>query len=173
MEVNLAVMVMAFGVLGLVALYSLGYRESSQSREDVEASALADKNLNALAAMLSDTNMTWTAWKKIPTADNAMKWCAKGGANGYYNVEQTDDSISSTGTTNGKAQQVFAKIKSACSGMTGSDASFDPGHLQCGLVAYRKGPVCSLAFRAARRAGSLVFQPLFYTEVYFQGDPDK
>ena len=67
MEVNLAILVMAFGVLGLVSLYSLGYRESSQSREDVEAAALADRTLNALATMLSSTNMTWSQWNSIGT----------------------------------------------------------------------------------------------------------
>ena len=41
-EVNLAMFVMAVGTLGLVSLYSLGYRENQQSNEDVQAAAVAD-----------------------------------------------------------------------------------------------------------------------------------
>ena len=40
MEVNLAILVMAGGILSIVGLYSLGFRENKQSGEDV-ASALA------------------------------------------------------------------------------------------------------------------------------------
>ena len=41
-EVNLAVFIMAGGILAMISLYSLGYRENRQSREDVAAAALAD-----------------------------------------------------------------------------------------------------------------------------------
>ena len=41
MEVNLAIMIMAGGILSILGLYSLGYRENSQSREDVAATAKA------------------------------------------------------------------------------------------------------------------------------------
>ena len=39
MEVNLAMFVMAVGTLGLVSLYSFGYRENQQSKDDVKAAA--------------------------------------------------------------------------------------------------------------------------------------
>ena len=39
MEVNLAIFIMAVAVLGMVALYPLGFRESEQSRDDVVAAA--------------------------------------------------------------------------------------------------------------------------------------
>ena len=41
-EVNLAIFIMAGGVLAMISLYSLGFRESRQSREDVAASAIAE-----------------------------------------------------------------------------------------------------------------------------------
>ena len=41
-EVNLAIFIMAGGVLAMISLYSLGFRESRQSREDVAAAALAE-----------------------------------------------------------------------------------------------------------------------------------
>ena len=65
MEVNLAVFIMAVGVMAMVALYPLGFRENQQSREDVAAADMADAVLNPLVAALSWTNMTWSAWKEI------------------------------------------------------------------------------------------------------------
>ena len=175
MEVNLAVMIMAFGVLGLISLYSLGYRESSQSREDVEAAALADRNLNALVTMLSSTNMKWSAWSSIGTlpagADRKSGWMA------YFNVDRIDngnqDPSGAVSNPSSLAQGVFDTVKGSCSGCEGSDIGFDPGHLKCGLVVYQSGPSCAIAFRAARRAASMIYQPLYYTEVYFQGDVTK
>ena len=176
MEVNLAVMIMAFGIIGLISLYSLGYRESSQSREDVEAAALADRNLNALVTMLSSTNMKWSAWSSIGTlpagADRKSGWMA------YFNVGRIDNGgqgpSGAVSNPNSLAQNnVFNAVKGKCSGCEGSDVSFDPGHLNCGLVVYQSGPRCAIAFRAARRAASLIYQPLYYTEVYFQGDVTK
>jgi len=175
MEVNLAVMIMAFGVLGLISLYSLGYRESSQSREDVEAAALAERNMNALATMLSSTNMSWSAWSSIGTlpagGERSSGWMA------YFNVNRSDygnqDASGADSNPSAKAQEVFATVKGKCSGCEGTDVDFDTGHLKCGLVVYQSGPRCAIAFRAARRAGSLIHQPLYYTEVYFQGDPSK
>ena len=175
MEVNLAVMVMAFGVLGLISLYSLGYRENSQSREDVEAAALADGNLNALVTMLSSTNMTWSAWSSIGTlpadGERTSGWMA------YFNVERRDDDnqdfSGADSNPNNKAREVFDVVKGKCSGCEGTSVVFDPGHLNCGLVVYQQGPRCAIAFRASRRAASLIHQPLYYTEVYFQGDTER
>ena len=123
MEVNLAVMVMAFGVLGLISLYSLGYRESSQSREDVEAAALAERNMNALSTMLSSTNMSWTAWSSIGTlpagGERNSGWMA------YFNVNRSDygnqDSSGADSNPSAKAQEVFATVKGKCSGCEGTE----------------------------------------------------
>ncbi len=174
-EVNLAVMIMALGVLGLISLFSLGYRESTQSREDVEAAVLADRNLNALVTMLSSTNMTWSQW-------NSIGLLPAGGASGggwlaYMNVNATDDSATGgrgvSGGTNSKAQEAFDAVKGKCSGCDGSAATFYSGHMQCGLVVYQEGGRCGISFRSAQRAGTMIYQPLYYTEVYFQGDPTK
>ena len=62
MEVNLAIFIMATGVLGMVSLYSLGFRESRQSEEDVASAGLADAFLSPLVTGLSATNMTWSGW---------------------------------------------------------------------------------------------------------------
>ena len=62
MEVNLAIFIMAVGVLGMVSLYSLGFRESRQSEEDVASAGIADAFFAPLVAGLSATNMTWSGW---------------------------------------------------------------------------------------------------------------
>ena len=166
-EVNLAIMVMAMGVLGLISLYSLGYRESQQSNEDVEASALAERNMNALVTMLSDTNMTWTAWDSINTlpsdGDKNPGWAS------YYDI----DNGTARPNPSARASSVFDTVRGKCSGCEGSGASFYTGNLECGLVVRQERGRCAISFRAARRAGSMVFQPIYFTEVYFQGDPSK
>ena len=56
-EVNLAIFIMAGGVLAMISLYSLGFRESRQSREDVASSAMADAILNPLVVALSSRDL--------------------------------------------------------------------------------------------------------------------
>lgn len=173
-EVNLAIMVMAVGVLGLISLYSLGYRESEQSNEDVEAAALAERNLNALVTMLSSTNMTWSAWNQIGTIPSGG---GRGSGWGAYfnesNIKGGSGGSGVSGETNSRAESVYAAVQGKCSGCEGSDVPFYRGSLQCGLVVHQSGGRCALSFRAGRRAGSMIYQPLYYTEVFFQGDPAK
>ena len=64
MEVNLAIFIMAVGLLAMVALYPLAYRESRQSQDDVKAAAAADCVLNTLTATLSSRNITWDDWEQ-------------------------------------------------------------------------------------------------------------
>ena len=63
MEVNLAIFIMAVGVLAMTSLYPLGFRESQQSRDDVVEAVLAEGILNPIVATLSSTNLTWSAWQ--------------------------------------------------------------------------------------------------------------
>ena len=62
MEVNMAVFVMAIGILGMVALFPLGLREGTQGRQDMIQSMFADHALNQLTPILSATNVTWKEW---------------------------------------------------------------------------------------------------------------
>jgi len=65
MEVNMAVFVMAIGILGMVALFPLGLREGVQARADLKQAMFADHTLNQIVAVLSQTNVTWTVWKGL------------------------------------------------------------------------------------------------------------
>ena len=70
-EVNMAVFVMAVGILSMVVLYPLGLRESTQGQADLKQSMLADFVLNQAVAIASQTNITWSAWKQIPVANSS------------------------------------------------------------------------------------------------------
>lgn len=70
MEVNMAIFVMAVGILGMVALYPLGLRESTQGQADLKQAMFADYVLNQLVAAASQTNITWTEWTQLPAVDD-------------------------------------------------------------------------------------------------------
>ena len=180
-EVNLAIFIMATGVLGMVSLYSLGFRESQQSREDVAASGYADAFFAPLVAGLSATNTVWSKWStigKAPDSTDGKKVCdriipddgwgayvssANGDKSEEYRVEQN---------CNTTADSAFDELMNAAVGnFQGSTPSQRPKYYA--LVATRRGSVISLAFRSSQRRDQLMSQPLYYTEVHFQGDPNR
>jgi len=62
-EVNMAVFVLAIGILSMAVLYPLGLRESMQSQADLKQSMFADYILNVAVAAASSTNISWkTEW---------------------------------------------------------------------------------------------------------------
>ena len=186
MEVNLAIFIMATGVLGMVSLYSLGFRESRQSEEDVASAGLADAFFAPLVAGLSATNMTWSAWRQaVPNvSSDACNGIApqRGGQNQGWAAYVTKIDSDNDGTYESfrvdsgwksMADGVFSRIVSqAPSEYRGSLPSVS-GDYCYGLVATRKGSTISLAFRASRRREALMSQPVYYTEVHFQGRTDQ
>lgn len=182
MEVNLAIFIMAAGVLGLVSLYSLGFRENSQSQEDVAVAGLADVFLAPMVAKLSDTNLTWTAWcNAVPQVGSSnSEYDGLSPENGWADyVERLNDKSDLNayrvkGSCKTTANSVVGKIIGAqLSGSRFSYPSPSGGRYVYGLVATRKGPTISLAFRASRRPQALLGQPVYYTEVHFQGKADE
>ncbi|MBO4288025.1 MAG: hypothetical protein J5985_07680 [Kiritimatiellae bacterium] len=61
-EVNMAVFVMAVGILSMVALYPLGLRESIQGKEDLMEAVFADNLLNQAVAIASSRTLKWSDW---------------------------------------------------------------------------------------------------------------
>ena len=172
-EVNLAMFVMAVGTLGLVALYALGYRENQQSREDVRAAVVAQMNMNAMIAALSSTNMTWSAWKAIGTHPS-KGW-------GTYANDGTD--ISATGVSENEGTDIYEPLSDPTSearaafqavmSAAQASANFNAQDMNVAIVVSPDDADCprrySVAIRCGRSAGSLLYQPLYYTEVAFQG----
>jgi hypothetical protein len=61
-EVNMAVFVLAIGVLSMAVLYPLGLRESIQSQADLKQSMFADFVLNVAVATASGPDVTRAQW---------------------------------------------------------------------------------------------------------------
>lgn len=166
MEVNLAIMIMAGGILSVLGLYSLGYRENRQSREDVAAAAYADSVISPLVMALSNPKVKWSDFKDIDNYPDK-----DGSGWGYFlnsrgQVEKNPDSA---------AKKAFGEIiKKVGSEVSSSWPTPPDRDLKAGLVILhdKNSPVVKIAFRATRNVSELLSMPLFYTEVMFQGVPE-
>ncbi len=162
MEVNLAILVMAGGILSIVGLYSLGFRENRQSTEDVASAAYADAVLSPLVMALSATNVTWQQFREI---QNYPK-----GGNGWGEYLDSDGRVNSGINPQGAYEYVENTVGDP-NGVLKWPAGADGG-LTAGIVIRRDGKsptVVRLAFRASKLPAMLLSAPMFYTEVRFQG----
>lgn len=183
LEVNLAIFIMATGVLSMCALYSLGFRENRQSVEDVAGVAYAETYLAPLIQGLSATNMPWSAWMQIGDEPQSMTmesrdvadgiWPKGGWADYVDNIRDTRQvrfrvKGNPRSTANDAWERTNAEIPSMYKGSMPSISS----DFHYALVVTRKGTVIQLSFRSSRRKDQLLSQPVFVSEVRFQGDPD-
>ena len=171
-EVNLAMLIMAGGILSVIGLYSFGFRENRQSREDVAASAYADAVISPLVMAISATNLKWSVFKNIGSYPSSQGW-------GDY----IDDS---TGVVKEKPQ---SKCVSAYSSFVGALQGAAEGTLKVPafpnsvanksnldgalVITHQRGSaVVKISFRATDKAGALMSMPLFFAEARFQGIVD-
>lgn len=167
LEINLAIMIMAGGILSILGLYGLGFRENRQSREDVTATAYADAVMSPLVMALSSTNLTWSDFDKIRSAPSDKGW------GDYLNQSTGQVDQDPTAKANAAWSEVMGKVGSKAGVNTSWPQSAKAG-MKAGLVVLRdaNSSVVRLGFRATRNAGELLAMPLFYTEVRFQGQTD-
>ena len=180
LEVNLAIFIMATGVLVMCGLYSLGFRENRQSVEDVASAAFADAYLGPLVQGLSATNMQWRSWIQIgdspaksETTDIAQGVWPNNGWMAYVQQVGTTANYRISGNPRATADQVFGKVLSKVPAPYKGENPGLPDDFHYGLVVTRCGATVQLAFRASRRKEALMSQPLFVSEVHFQGDPEQ
>ena len=175
LEVNLAMFVMAIGVLSMIALYPLGFRESDQSREDVAAAAYCESVMNSLASALSSTNLPWSSWAKLAREDGGCgRTFPSDGWNAYFKPGTFFGVPENANSMRTKTNSTFREVLSAIGDNKYSvSAPTQPNGLACGLVVAFTGTRCAIAVRASRRPAMLLAQPIFFTEVNFQGDMDK
>ena len=200
MEVNLAIFIMAVAVLGMVALYPLGFRESQHARSDVVEAVIADGILNPLVATLStcSSNMTWQAWKSIiPVSvqrrNDEPYACYP--ENGWYDYcDQNNLTPKTRSSVNGKTEEVIRRIRSVSGDFNSVNDALSVFNqcnskgISCALVlSYGELPTfvisgikggldysrIVLCLRISQRAAQLFEQPVFYAEVHFQGDPNE
>lgn len=177
-EVNLAIFIMAVGVLSMVSLYSLGFRESQQSRDDVASAGYADAFFAPIVAGLSATNVLWSQWRNIGSNPQEKDECdgvvPKNGWSDYVESAGSDKSLNFKVSTDwkSKADGAFNDLMNAAqSPFKGSLPNERP---KCyALVATRRGGTISLGFRSCSRRDLLMSQPIYYTEIRFQGDPNQ
>ena len=167
MEVNLAILIMAGGILSIVGLYSLGFRENRQSAEDVASAAYADAVISPLAMAISATNLKWSVFKDLTSQPSTQGWRDYFNSDGVV-VNNPDSTAQSVFTT------VIGKMKSAAKGSLDAPTSWPStasGDLRAGLVVMHNpgSAVVRIGFRATKASGQLLSAPLYYTEVRFQG----
>ena len=195
MEVNLAIFIMAVGVLAMTSLYPLGFRESEQSRDDVQAAVTADEVLGQLTAALSSRNIKWEKWREeVGKAVNASKNGNQAGWLAYFNKHGSESYIPlKTTEANRRASDVFKALAKACNSdenpPKAPEWSPDPKYAHGLVVQWGKRIVAmggnrdrgkavddysrvSISFRMSRRSGTLMAAPIYYTEVHFQGDQE-
>ena len=187
MEVNLAIFIMAVGVLAMTSLYPLGFRESQQARDDVYAAVVADEVLGQLTAALSSRNIEWTKWRNA--VENAVNASDDGDRKGWFSylTQRGDEYVAiNRDNANQKAGRVFKALAEVCSGATevpkwNPDKDYAHGLVvRWGKRVIVTGPNqsgasddysrVSISFRMSRRSGALMTAPIYYTEVHFQGD---
>ncbi len=178
-EVNLAIMIMAGGILSILGLYGLGFRENRQSRDDVAAAAYADAVLGPLVGVLSQTNITWKTFSKIGTyPKSGSSGSGRQQSDGWYCYVNSGTGLV-TSNPETKAKDAFRSLVADATKDSGTKGATWPsnvaGDMKAGLVVMheRGSAVVRLAFRATRRQEELLAMPLFYTEVRFQGVMDK
>jgi len=173
MEVNLAILIMAGGILAMVSLYSFGYRENRQSREDVAGAAMADAIMSPLVMACSATNLRWSAFSNLSSYPNGKGWAD------YFNERTGLVDKDPENMAENAFNSVMGDLKSAADGTLDVNTAFPSDAvskgMKCGLVVLheRNSPIVRIAFRATHQPGMLLSMPMYYTEVRFQGDPSK
>ena len=189
MEVNLAVFIMAAGVLAMISLYPLAYRENSQSVEDVKAAAYADAAFNQIAGILSARNITWDEWRsRVENAMGETKIPLNGGradevAWAFY-AKNTSSTREDAWEPKSKSEvsRTGGRVFKALTGGRGEWPGDRDKDYACALMAqwgwfdFGDGNPQDdhsrviLSMRVSRNTGALFAQPIFYTEIHFQGD---
>jgi len=159
-EITLALGILCTGVLAIVGLYALGFRESRQSREDVGATAVADIIFSQLTAAVSYTNLSWKAFSAATEGKN--------GWGDYFSGDNLKNDPTSI------AEGVFNDFIAALNLPNAKDYSFPRDELSAaglhgGLVIQRSGALVRFAFRATSRPPQLLASPMFYGSAKFMG----
>ena len=169
MEVNLAILVMAGGILSVVGLYSLGFRENRQSAEDVAVAAYADAVISPLVRAISATNVTWSSVKDIDLNAQVNGWSMYFDTNGRL-ISNPDAKARST------FSDFIGKIGYVGTGVNAAwPAKFNSSDWTAGLVILhdQDSAIFRIGFRASKQKGTLLASPLYYTEARFQGIVEK
>jgi len=198
-EVVMALGIVAVAISGLLALFSYAFKEGSQGREDSAGAAMAERVLNPLVFALSSTNIPWSVWIKLgdtpqkdPEDPNAEVpvcriWPVRGWRDYMEKSSILGGGVYVTGSPLRKGQEVYRKIVTALDPylepdvrrfVNGMPAPGELGGMVYAVVMTRDtalSPIVNVAVRCVRanRYVYLISQPMYFTAVHFQGDPNK
>jgi hypothetical protein len=153
MEVNMAVFVMAIGILGMVALYPLGLRESTQGQADLKQSMFADYVLNQAVAAAAQTNITWSQWSSVPKV---------GGTSVNLDSSVPGFIKNNLDMTAYPDMQENKHYRIACCRIAGASDKI------MGIMVQSTDLTKSIT-----KYEQVTNNPVYYAEVLFQGDPTK
>lgn len=165
MEIMLAISIMSLGILSIISLFAFGYRETSQSNEDVASAAYADAVISQIAMAIGQTNLSWSTFSRHQGQTSESGWEFYLEPDGR--VKRGIDGI---------AKQEYAKWTSQLQpSWPNAWPAGAAGDMKAALVVQHEAgsPIVKIGFRATKTEQTLMSQPLYYTEVRFQGDPDK
>ena len=160
-EVNLAMLIMAGGILSVVGLYAFGFRENAQSREDVASAAVAERVMSPLMMALTYTNNVWSSFKNEWTYPSEG-W--KSYLSGGNYLVSSDPSA--------QARAAFSGAMGKCRISYSAPSVSDTGMTYALVVHHEENAgTISIALRAVAdgQVSQLMSQPIYYTEVAFQG----
>ena len=170
-EVNLAMLIMAGGILSIVGLYAFAFRENRQSREDVASAAYADAVMGPLVTALTATNVKWSVFRRLPDSPGEQGW-------GHYLQNRTTGKVVSDPES--LAQSAYTRTISALNLGEGFPSGFQvtkqkAGNLKAALVVMHDedSAIVRISFRAVDKSNLLFSAPLYYTEARFQGVIDE
>ncbi len=163
-EVNLAMLIMAGGILSLVGLYSLGFRESAQSAEDVEGAAVADYIISEATKALSLDTIQWSQFKNVVGGTGAS--LPEKGWRDY--LDQVNDELVCKNDPRQKARGILSGLGIGnYSPQTGNI----PNDYYWGIVVTQEenSGVVTIAVRVAKEMKTLIAQPLYVSKVRVRG----
>jgi len=150
-EVNMAVFVVAVGVLSMCVLFPLGLRESTQGQADLKQAMFADYVLNQAVAAASQTNIPWSSWRAV----------TKLGGNDRVNMDNsTPDFIRDYVNKPPMTGMKDTQYKIACCLVPGASDKI------MGIM------VQSTDLKKISEYNQFSNNTVFYAEVMFQGDPN-
>lgn len=168
-EVNMAIFVMAIGVLSVAALYPLGLRENMNAVEDMAESTFADGLLNQAVGIASGRNIKWSEWDdddKNPIIRDLGGGTSKGLTCDKFKSEDSFGDLPKFLRNNMKSPSLV------------SDDSEKNGvrhfRIACCRPPAHSGRVMGIMVQCtteeAHDRNDYSNRPIYYAEAYFQGD---
>jgi len=172
-EVNMAVFVLAIGVLSMAVLYPLGLRESMQSQADIKQSMFADYILNVAVSAASSTNVNWSEWSSWAQTYNMAGADAGtpiniGGSTPLFVLNAVNQAV---GQYNGSQLSGFQHTINQTYAMYCVQAQ-GPSARVMGIMV-RSLDVDTSKMNDTEKVTRLQSQPSYYAEARFMGFADK